>query len=108
VSSSGAIVTGYMTANVVCFTGSGGANQALTVTFGGTGTGTVSVSPGNLSCAAPLPCVFVLATGTLVTLTATPIGTSSFGTWANCDSAASVNPCTLTLSGNRTVTASFN
>ena len=85
-----------------------GANQALTVTFGGTGTGTVSVSPGNLSCAAPLPCVFVLATGTLVTLTATPIGTSSFGTWANCDSAASVNPCTLTLSGNRTVTASFN
>ena len=49
VSSSGAIVTGYMTANVICYsstTGSGGGSQpTLTVTFPGTGLGTVSSSP---------------------------------------------------------------
>src|SRR5437899_7044730 len=43
VSSSGAIVAGYMTGNVVCFTGSGGGGApALTLTFGGTGSGTVT------------------------------------------------------------------
>lgn len=110
-SSSGAIVTGYMTGNVVCFTsssGGGSGSPVLTVTFGGTGTGTVSDTQNSLNCATPTPCVFQYASGTALTLTATPAGTSVFGSWAGCDSATSVNPCTLTLTGNRTVTATFN
>ncbi len=109
-SSSGAIVAGYMTGNVVCFTGTGGGSGSpvLTVTFGGTGSGTVTDSAQALSCATPTPCVFQFATGTALTLTATPAGASVFGSWAGCDSASNINPCTLTLTGNRTVTATFN
>src|ERR1700757_302622 len=50
ISSSGAIVTGSMTGNVVCFTSSsGGGNPALTLTFQGNGSGAVSSSPLGLS-----------------------------------------------------------
>jgi hypothetical protein len=110
-SSSGAIVTGYMTGNVICPTGTGGGsgNPALTLTFLGSGTGTVTSNPLGFSCTNPGPCVTqAFTSGTPVTLTATPIGTSSFGTWAGCDSSISTNPCTLALVGNRNVTVTFN
>ncbi|MGC1449140.1 MAG: Ig-like domain-containing protein [Candidatus Sulfotelmatobacter sp.] len=110
-SSNGAIVTGYMTGNVVCFTSSGGGgagSPVLTVTFGGSGSGSVTDSAQAINCAAPTPCAFLVASGTALTLTATPAGTSVFGSWAGCDSANNINPCTLTLTGNRTVTATFN
>src|SRR5579862_941562 len=46
ISSSGALGTGFMTANVTCFTASGGAGSpALTATFSGNGSGTVTSSP---------------------------------------------------------------
>lgn len=111
ISSSGAIVTGYMTGNVTCFTGSGsgGGNPALTLTFTGNGSGTVSSSPSGLSCSSPGPCVtqaFPLSTP--VTLTATPGGGSTFGSWTGCDSPGTTNPCTLNLTVNRTVSVSFN
>jgi hypothetical protein len=110
-SSSGAIVTGYMTGNVVCFTSSGGGGSGspvLTVTFGGNGSGTATDSAQAISCATPTPCAFLVASGTALTLTATPAGASVFGSWAGCDSANNINPCTLTLTGNRTVTVAFN
>jgi len=110
ISSSGAIVTGYMTGNVVCYTGTGGGtgNPALTLTFG-SGTGTVTSSPPGLSCTNPGPCVTqAFTSGTPVTLTATPTGTSTSVSWAGCDSSASTNPCTLNLTGNRTVTVTFD
>jgi hypothetical protein len=108
-SSSGAVVTGYMTANVVCFTGSGGAGSpVLTVAFGGNGSGSVTDSAQAITCATPTPCAFLVTSGTALTLTATPAGASVFGSWAGCDSANNINPCTLTLTGNRTVTATFN
>ena len=109
-SSNGAIVTGYMTGNVVCFTGGGGGGvaPALTLTFGGGGSGQVTSSPPNLSCASPTPCVAQFTSGTLVTLTASPLGASSFGNWSNCDSPATTNPCSITLTANRTVIATFN
>jgi hypothetical protein len=111
ISSSGAVVTGFMTANVVCFTssGSGGAGSpVLTVAFGGNGSGTAIDSALAINCAAPTPCAFLITSGTALTLTATPAGASVFGSWAGCDSANNINPCTLTLTGNRTVTATFN
>jgi len=111
ISSSGSIVTGYMTGNVVCYTGTnggGGIGPALTATFDGNGSGNVTSNPAGVSCASPSACVGQFETGTLVTLTATPIGTSVFGTWTGCDSSPTTNPCTLTMTENRTVTATFN
>jgi hypothetical protein len=111
ISSSGAVVTGYMTANVVCYTGSGGGGNGspvVTLTFAGNGAGNVTSSPSGLSCGSPAPCVTQFTSGTAVTLTATPTGSSAFGSWAGCDSASNINPCTLTVTGNRTVTATFN
>lgn len=111
ISSSGALVTGYMNGNVVCFTssGNGGGNPALTLTFQGIGSGTVSSSPAGLSCSSPGPCVTqAFPIGTTVTLTATPTSASSFGSWSGCDSPGTSNPCTVNLSTNSTVTVSFN
>lgn len=110
ISSSGAVVMGYMTASVVCFVGSGtGTGPALTVTFGGSGTGNVVSSPGGLSCSSSAGvCSAQFPVGTVISLTANPTGTSSFGGWANCASLPSVNPCTLTLETNTTVIATFN
>ena len=111
-SSSGAVVTGYMTGNVVCPTGSAGggaSNPALTLTFAGAGSGTVTSNPLGLSCSSPNLCgTQAFPFNTLVTLTATPSGASSFGSWSGCDSAGNTNPCTVTLNGNRTVSVTFN
>ena len=105
ISSSGAIVTGYMTANVVCFSGTG---PTVTVDFAGTGSGTISSSPPGLGCSstAGSSCTGSFPTGSSVTLTAIPNGT--FGGWAGCSIAAGTT-CTLQdLTNNVTVTATFN
>jgi Divergent InlB B-repeat domain len=113
-SSSGAVVTGYMTANVVCFTGNGtgggggATGPALTVTFAGNGAGTVTSSPLGLSCASPTPCVAEFPSGTVMTLTATPEPPSTFAGWTGCDTPPSTNPCSVTLAANTTVIAAFN
>lgn len=108
-SSSGAIVTGYMTANVVCFTGGGGGSNtdALTLTFSGTGTGMVSSSPGGLSGTSPGPYVGAFTIGSSVQLTATGLNGSSFVSWVGCDTPGTTNPCSVTMTGNRTVTVTF-
>ena len=98
--SSGAIVTGYMTANVVCFS----SGPTLTVNFVGTGSGTVTSSPSGLSCATTCSAHFPSGT---VTLTATPNGSSTFGGWSGCDS-TSGQACTVNLTSDRTVTVTFN
>jgi Divergent InlB B-repeat domain/Bacterial Ig-like domain (group 2) len=100
-SSMGAIVTGYMTANVVCFTGTG---PTLTVNFAGTGAGTVSSSPGGLGCSTT--CTASFPSGTTVTLTATPNG-STFGGWAGCDTMPGQTCIVNNLTANRTVTVTF-
>jgi hypothetical protein len=111
VSSSGAVVTGYMTANVTCFTSTtsgGSTGPTVTVAFGGTGAGTVSSQPAGINCASTGgPCVGTFATGTTIVLTATPIGT--FGGWSgSCDS-ISGETCTInSLTSDISVMATFN
>lgn len=109
ITSKGAVVTGYMTANVICYSGGGtGAGPALTLTFAGNGTGTVTSSPSGLSCTSPGPCVAEFVDGTGVTLTATPTGSSSSATWTGCPVPTSTNVCTFAIETNTTVTANFN
>jgi len=110
ISSSGALVAGYMTANVVCYTGSGtGAGPAVTVAFGGTGSGTVSTSPTGLVCTAPTPCVDSFPAGTVLTLTATPTAPSTSASWGGtCPSPTTSNVCTFTVEANTTLTATFS
>jgi hypothetical protein len=104
---SGAIVTGYMTANVVCFTGGGvgTGGPILTVTFAGGGAGTITSVPAGLGCSTT--CSASFTSGTTVTITAAPNG-STFGGWQNCD-ATSGQTCTVNnLTANRTLTVTFN
>jgi Bacterial Ig-like domain (group 2) len=109
ISSSGAIVTGSMTASVVCFTGTGTGGAGPTVNFLGGGAGSVTSSPSGLNCTNTMvSCSAQFTSGNTVTLTATPTSPSTFGSWANCDSAANVNPCTITLTADRTVTVTLN
>ncbi len=108
ISSSGAIVTGYMTASVVCFTGNG-SGPTLSVTFPSSGTGTVTSSPPGLSCTtAANPCIGTFTSGTPVTVTAAPNGT--FGGWGGCDSVDGTGLiCTInSLTSDRSLTATFN
>ena len=111
INSSGALVTGSMTANVICYTGSGGGsgNPALTMTFLGNGSGTVASSPSGFSCSNPGPCsTQAFASGTPLTLTASPAGTSTFGGWTMCPNATSTNVCTFTVATSTTLQVTFN
>jgi len=116
ISSHGALVTGYMTGNVVCFSssGSGGGGGAsgptITLTFGGSGTGTVTSTPTGLSCASSAgSCVATFPSGANLTLTASPTG--NFGGWSGgCDSTSGsgLNCVINNLTAPRAVTATFN
>jgi hypothetical protein len=78
-------------------------SKLLTVQVLGSGTGTVT-GPG-IGC--PGDCTELYATGSMVTLTASPTGGSSFGGWG-VDCAGVTPDCTLTLSSARTASATFN
>jgi uncharacterized repeat protein (TIGR02543 family) len=109
ISSSGAVITGSMTATVVCFTGSsGGSGPILTVNFAGSGSGAVTSSPPGVVCSSN-PCTATFASGTTINLTAVASGV--FAGWTNCDatSGTGLTICTVNgLAANRTVTATFN
>jgi uncharacterized repeat protein (TIGR02543 family) len=78
--------------------------QTLTVTKNGTGGGAVTSSPAGINCGGT--CSASYNNGTLVTLTATPDGTSAFTVWGGCDS-SSGNQCSVTMNSARNVTATF-
>ncbi|HEX8816842.1 MAG TPA: hypothetical protein VF753_15195 [Terriglobales bacterium] len=101
-SGSNAIVIGSMTANVVCFTGTG---PELTVQFAaGSGTGSVTSSPAGLSCTGN-PCAATFTTGQTVVLTAVP--NTVFVGWSGCDIASGTACTVINLTENRTVTVTF-
>lgn len=104
-SSSGAIVTGTMSANVVCFTGQS-TSVVLTITFQGSGTGTVTVSPSNFVCSQTCGVPFAPGDGP-ITLTAAATGT--FGGWGNTCPSANGTVCTIsTINADMDIDAIFN
>ncbi len=80
-------------------------NFTLTVAETGSGTGTVTSAPAGINCAPT--CSASFASGTQITLTATPADGSSFAGWsgAGCSGTAT---CSVTLTAAQTVTATFN
>jgi hypothetical protein len=77
--------------------------RTLTVGKSGTGSGTVTSSPGGINCGSN--CSFDFDFGTLVTLTATPDSSSSFSGWSGgCTGSGS---CTVTMDAALGVSASF-
>jgi len=84
--------------------GTSACNQgALTVSV--SGSGTVSSSPTGINC--PGTCGFVFTLNSTVVLSAA-IGTGASGvTWTGCDSNTATT-CTVAITGNRSVTATFN
>ena len=80
------------------------APNTLTVNRAGTGSGTVTSDPPGIDCGAT--CSASYASGTVVTLTATPDLVSIFNGWSGCD-AVSGTTCTVTMGAARSVTAHF-
>ncbi len=78
-------------------------SYTLTVNKAGNGSGTVT-GP-SISCGAT--CSAAFAGGTQVTLSASAAGGSSFAGWSGCDSASGAS-CTVAMTQNRTVVATFS
>jgi hypothetical protein len=79
-------------------------SYTLTVGKNGTGSGTVTSSPGAISCGAT--CSQTYTQGTVVTLTPTPTAGSTFAGWSG--DCTGTGACTVTMSQARSVTATFN
>ncbi len=75
----------------------------LSVNKTGTGTGTVTSSPAGINCG--VDCGEPYASGTVVTLTATPDAGSTFTGWSG--DCTGTGTCVVTMSAARSVTASF-
>lgn len=75
----------------------------LTVSLAGTGSGTVTSNPAAINC--PTVCSANFASGTSVTLTATPANGATFAGWSGACSGT--GSCTLSMTSSQAVTASF-
>jgi hypothetical protein len=78
--------------------------RVLTVTKSGTGGGTVTSSPTGINCGGD--CTETYLDTTVVTLTATPDGTSTFTGWSD-PGCPGTGTCMVTMDANKTVDAVF-
>jgi hypothetical protein len=78
--------------------------KTLSVAKPGTGSGAVASTPSGINCGGT--CSADFDHGVLVTLTATASVGSTFNGWTGCDS-VNGNTCTVTLTTNRSVSATF-
>jgi hypothetical protein len=78
---------------------------ALTVTKAGTGSGTVTSSPAGIDCGTV--CSTSFTSGTMVTLTAVPVGNSLFAGWSG-SCTGTTTTCTVSMTAARAATATFN
>ncbi len=79
--------------------------STLTVSTTGASTGTVTSSPAGINCGST--CAARYVTGTVVTLTATPVGFNTFAGWSG-GACSGLGPCTVTLDTSKLVSATFN
>jgi PASTA domain-containing protein/List-Bact-rpt repeat protein len=79
-------------------------DKTLTLTTAGSGTGTVTSSPAGISCGST--CTHAFEHGTAVTLTAAASARSEFAGWSG--DCSGTGACTLTMSADRAVTATFD
>jgi len=86
------------------FVQSAPATASLTVTTTGPATGTVTSSPAGIACGAT--CSTSFATGTPVTLTATPAAGFSFAGW-NGDGCSGLGSCVVTVDAATNIVAAF-
>ena len=80
-------------------------SSTLTVSRAGEGAGAVTSSPEGIHCGAT--CAADFEDGTSVTLTATPSSGSTFAGWSGA-CAGTATTCTLSMDGDRQVTATFS
>jgi Fibronectin type III domain/Divergent InlB B-repeat domain len=78
----------------------------LTVTKGGTGTGTVASSPGGIVCGSD--CSEAYKSGTVVTLTPVASTGSTFTGWSGGGCSGNAPQCSLTISSSAVVAANFS
>ncbi len=83
-----------------------GATNRLSVSLFGVGFGLVSSVPAGISCGAD--CAEDYASGSAVTLTASPAAGSTFAGWGGACAAAGAAPCTIILDADKSVTAKFS
>jgi hypothetical protein len=81
------------------------ASHTLTVAKAGAGSGTITSSPAGINCGAD--CSESYTAGTIVTLTATPAGGSTFAGWSG-GGCSGTGSCVVTMTAATTVTATFN
>lgn len=93
------------TASVTLTVNSSG-NPTLTVSRDGPGSGTVTSNVGGINCGAT--CSAQYTSGSAVILTQSPAGGSTFGGWSGGGCSGTGATCTVTVSANTTVTATFN
>ncbi|MBK9950681.1 MAG: hypothetical protein IPP10_03890 [Candidatus Competibacteraceae bacterium] len=80
------------------------AKYTLTVTKAGSGAGTVVSNPAGVNCGSA--CSYGFASGTNVTLTATPASGSTFAGWSGA--CTGTGTCTVPMSAAKSVKATFN
>jgi hypothetical protein len=79
--------------------------RTLTIVKSGTGSGTVTSSPSGINCGTT--CTYQFASGSSVTLTATPDASSTFSGWVG-GITGSGSTVTVTMNSNAVVEAIFN
>jgi hypothetical protein len=82
------------------------AQRSLIVTKAGSGTGSITSNVGGINC--PGTCGANFVHGTVVQLSATPSGGSTFAGWSGGSCSGTATPCTITMDTARSVTASFD
>ena len=85
--------------------GAGQSGYALTVFKAGTGNGTVTAYPSEITCYGAI-CSATYAAQTQVTLTATPDATMTFAGWSG--GCSGTGACTVLMNAAQSVTATFN